>query len=304
MKTLLVLALALAGIGGAVNAQTAAPARDCQLRIDPQSSQWIIAAYDPFSGERATGSFQVTYVNDGDRTCRGDVSVRLNGEPYGLESTTVSSAARLPYVLVDEFEGRDLTPYGGVALGQTPRQQLVVESGQRVIRRYSVSVDDRNLGADGLFQQTVSFAVVRPNMMVEAERQVTLALDVRPSAVMGLAGTFTRRGGVARIDMGELSEGAVSLPVSLWVRSTRGYRVDVSSENRGRLVSGSRGWSVPYSLSLGGERIDLGDPSALRSSPGGGLRDDNYPLVLQIGSVDGARAGRYSDLLTLTLAPF
>lgn len=47
MKTLLVLALALAGIGGAASAQTAAPARDCQLRIDPQSTQWVIAAYDP-----------------------------------------------------------------------------------------------------------------------------------------------------------------------------------------------------------------------------------------------------------------
>jgi hypothetical protein len=298
---------ALAGLAwttGAEAQNAAGRPAGCQLVIEPGSSRWTIESYDPYSGAPAYGQFQMTWINQGDQQCIGDAAVSLKGEAYGLRSQTAPSTDRLRYGLVNESSGADLTPYTGAWSGTFNGPPLRVEPGERVVQTFGLLVDTEDLGGDGLFQQTVTFGLRRRNSVVyEAERDVTLAINVRPSAVMGLTGTFQRNNGVASINLGELTPGRTNDPVNLWVRGTRGYRVMVQSRNQGRLVQSGGDWSVPYGLSLGGVPIDLANPVPFQSTPGPGLRNDSYPLVITVGQTAGQRAGRYSDLLTLTLAP-
>lgn len=276
----------------------------CRLLIEPGASRWTIESYDPFSGAPAYGQFQMTWINQGDKACIGDPTVTTRGEAYGLRSQTLPSSDLLRYGLVNESTGADLTPYTSSWNGQFNGPPLRVEPGQRVVQTFGLSVDVEDLGGDGLYQQTVAVGLRRRNSVIhEAERDVTLAINVRPSAVMGLTGTFQRQNGVASINLGELSPGRTNDPVNLWVRGTRGYRVVVQSRNQGRLVQSSGDWAVPYAMSLGGVPIDLTNPAPFQSTPGPGLRNDTYPLVVTVGQTSGQRAGRYSDLLTLTLAP-
>lgn len=277
---------------------------ECQLIIEPGSSRWTIESYDPYSGMPAYGQFQIAWINQGQKQCIGDVTANLNGQPYGLRSESNPSADLLPYGLVNESNGTDITPYTGAWSGPFNGPPLNVDPGERVIQTYGFSVDTQDMGADGVFQQTVTFALRRRNsVIIDGQRDVTLAINVSPSAVMGLTGAYERQGGTARIDLGELSQGGNNDPVNLWVRATRAYRVTIQSRNQGRLMQGSGEWAVPYALSLGGVSIDLANPVPFPSQPGPGLRDDSYPFVVTVGQTAGQRAGRYSDLLTLTLAP-
>jgi len=298
-------ALAALALGTEVRAQTGtAVAAGCRLAIEPGSSRWTIESYDPFAGAAAYGQFQMAWTNQGDQPCEGEVVTELTAEAYGLRNPLSPSAGLLRYGLVDESNGVDRTPYTAARGARHNGPLLRVEPGQRVVQTFGLLVDVEDLGGDGVYQQTVKFGLRRPNsVVVEAQRDVTLAINVRPSAVMGLTGTFQRRNGAARIDLGELTTGRTNDPVNLWVRGTRGYKISVRSENHGRLVQPGGDWAVPYALSLGGTTIDLANPVPFQSTPGDGLRNDTYPLVITVGRTDGQRAGRYSDLLTLTLAP-
>jgi len=277
---------------------------ECQLLIEPGSSRWTIESYDPHSGIPAYGQFQIAWINQGQKQCIGDVTVNLNGQQYGLRSQDVPTASLLPYGLVNESSGTDITPYTGSWSGPFNGPPLHVDPGERVIQTYGFSVDTQNLGADGIFQQTVTFGLRRRNSVIyDGLRDVTLAINVSASAVMGLTGAYQRHDGTARIELGELSPGRINDPVNLWVRSTRAYRVTIQSRNRGRLMQDSGEWVVPYGLSLGGVPIDLANLVPFQSQPGPGLRNDSYPFVVTVGQTAGQRAGRYTDLLTLTLAP-
>lgn len=294
-------AVSVLAAGGA-QAQSAPPV-GCLLVIEPGSSRWTIESYDPYSGQPAYAQFQVAWINQGDKKCKGDTIVQLNSEAYGMRNPVQPSMGLLYYGLVNESTGVDLTPSAANS-GSFNGPQLEVDPGQRVIQTMGLTVDTQNLSGDGLFQQTVTLGLRRRNSVVyEGQADVTLAINVRPSAVMGLTGAFQRNNGVANIELGELSPGRTNDPVNLWVRGTRGYKVTIQSRNLGEMRQSSGDWAVPYGLSVGGVSIDLANPVPFQSTPGVGLRNDTYPLVITVGQTAGQRAGRYSDLLTLTLAP-
>jgi hypothetical protein len=172
------------------------------------------------------------------------------------------------------------------------------------MRRYRFEVDVDQLSQDGLFEQTVQFAFRSTDNRITVDKLVVLALNVQPSAVMGLRGAFTRTDGGGRIELGELAEGGTNLPLQVWVKSTGGYRVAVSSRNKGRLVlAEDSSWWVPYRLSLGNRPINLGTGGQVESRKGPGLGEDAYDLHLQVGETARRRAGLYSDLIELTVAP-
>ena len=183
---------------GGAQAQSAPPV-GCLLVVEPGSSRWTIESYDPYSGQPAYGQFQVAWINQGDKKCMGDAVVQLNSEAYGMRNPAQPSMGLLYYGLVNESTGADLTPSTANS-GSFNGPQLQVEPGQRVIQTIGLSVDTQNLSGDGLFQQTVTLGMRRRNSVVyEGQADVTLAINVRPSAVMGLTGAFQRNNGVANI---------------------------------------------------------------------------------------------------------
>ncbi len=289
-------AIALAGLVALLSAEAARA--DCRLAIEPAEDQWVIR-YDPFTQDDAARSFDLALINLGDATCSGALQVNLRGEPFGL--ALAGEGERLAYVLVDERGGSDLTPRTGQSARRLNARPVSLAPGQRGLFRFSFAAVPRELMSEGTYSQDVVFSVETGDGAPIAERAQTLGVQVISAAVMGLKGEFHRANGVATIDLGELSEGPRSLETQLFVLSTRGYSVSVSSANQGRLRMAATDWYVDYNLAVGDRSVNLakGDSFDIVSRR---ARADSYPLTIDIGSVVGKRAGEYSDVLTFTIA--
>lgn len=287
----------------AAGAAAAEPKDDCLLKVDPISTIWSINAYDPFAGQKPVRTFEVAFLNVGGKPCNVRLSMDTLGQPYGLASE-VGLASRLNYTVVNETLSADITPVlGSSGKPAETGQQLHVKPGERQIVQFSLAVDPSAVSGDGRYSQTVNLRAAEANGTPVGERAIVLSLDVTPSAVMGLKGAFTRNtGGGARIELGELKTGATSLPVAVYVYSTRGYRMAAESRNNWRLaLADSADWAVPYRLSLGGKPI--GDATTVDVHAGNGLREDSYGVGVTLQDVSRLRAGLYTDLVTLSVAP-
>lgn len=287
---------------GAVAAITLASAgtalADCQLSIQPAQDQWLIR-YDPFTSEGAQRQFDVALVNQGDTACSGSIRVDLRGQPYGLSRN--GEPERIGYALIDERSGSDVTPRVGQNARRLNARPVNIAPGERSLVRFTfATATDAPLG-DGVYSQDAFIAVDASDGSPLAERPVALAINVIPTAVMGLKGAFQRNNGVAQIDLGELREGVRPLATSLYVLSTGGYSVSVRSSNQGRLRLGASEWYVAYGLLVDDKSMNLGQGDrfeVVSRRP----RADDYALSVNIGDVRGKRAGDYTDVLTFTIA--
>lgn len=299
----LIGAAALLALSGAGTAAAQAPALAaaqprCNLVIESGGDQWIIN-HDPLTSSQAVRQFDLAVVNRGDGPCTGVASVDLRGEPFGLAKE--GERTRLAYSLVSEDGPVDLTPRAGQNQRRPESRPFNLRSGERQTLRFTFAVNVTDVVAAGLYSQTIFLGIDHPNGSPWVERPITLGLRVASTALMGLKGEFTRSGGVASINLGSLTQGDRQLNTSLYVVSTSGYTVSVSSANAGRLRQGQSDWYIPYALGVGDRKIDLTRPSQLdvvSVRP----RSDDYPLSVSIPSVAGRRAGEYSDIVTFTVA--
>ncbi|TGX55228.1 hypothetical protein E5A73_04550 [Sphingomonas gei] len=117
-----------------------------------------------------------------------------------------------------------------------------------------------------------------------------------------MSGQYRRNGGQALVDLGELAEGIAPVPLQMTVASTRAYRLEFVSKNNGVLKMANADWSVPYQLMIGENTLSLAS-TANYNSAGTDPTRDSLPMRFVIGSVAGKRAGLYSDLITVSIAP-
>ena len=293
---LMTAAAAAATLIGA--APALAQSRDCQIQIDSGAQQWTLR-YDPFEQDAAAQQFDLAVVNTGDAACTVVSRVELRGETFGLSPQ--AGGPRLVYNLVDESAGADVTPRSGQSARNVGARPIRLSPGERGLMRFSFAVSPSDTPSAGLYSQTTFIDLQKPNGEPLAERPITLSVEVPSAAVMGLKGEFRRTGGTATIDLGELTQGVRQLRTTLYVLSTAGYSVTVSSENRGRLRQGASEWYVNYGLALGERDMDLARGGRLEVVSRRARLDD-YPLTISVGPTTGKRAGDYTDILTFTVA--
>lgn len=306
MKSLTSVAALAAGLAFAAlpaQAQSGLAARPaaCQLRIDSSASNWIIQGYDPFGSTSPIATFDLTFSNDGRAACAFNPVFLLDQESFGL--TSEGRTGRIGYTLLDQFNNTNVTPTSGRTIqGVTTRPVVVTPGGQQIVR-YQLAVNEDAIRADGSFTQRVTVsAEARGTGQQLASRSLVLGINVLPSAVLGLSGAYRRSGGQALVDLGDLTEGVSQVPLQLRVSSTRAYRVDVESRNQGQLQLVGTDWSIPYQLVIGNQTMPLTGISTYQSG-GNGPMTDSLPMQFVIGSVAGKRAGVYTDLLTVSVAP-
>lgn len=285
-------AFVLAAAGGA--------SADCRLTITAPQDYWVIR-HDPYVQDVALSEFDLMLTNEGDANCVGQIQADTLGEAFGMVRS--EDVSRIPYALVDERNGTDLTPRAGASARRASARAVSLPPGGREMLRFSLLVSPEATLGDGDYTQNLVFAVNTPDGMPLAERLVTVGISVPAAALMGLKGAVQRTGAGATIDLGELTEGRRALGASLYVLSTRGYAIGVSSDNQGKLRLASTDWSIPYALALGSEEVNLvqGDEVRVVSRR---PRIDDYPLSIQIGDTSNRRAGEYSDTLRFTISPF
>jgi spore coat protein U-like protein len=105
---------------------------------------------------------------------------------------------------------------------------------------------------------------------------------------------------------GTLAAG-VSRACDLVLRYNAGYRVRVSSANQGKLKHASLADTVPYTFRLNGAAVSLAgsDLNPVTAATGTGVSPPAglaLPVSVTIGSLGSARAGSYSDVITVTVA--
>lgn len=286
------VALGVMALAGQASAQA-----KCNLTMDPGSDQWIIR-YNPLEDDTAVRDFDLALINSGQTPCNGRFNVSLRGEPYGL--STPGSRVRVPYAMRDEQSGADLTPRSGTS-GIVTGAQIHVPKEGREMARIRVAVQPPANLPYGRYTQTAYIALQAANGDVHAERPVTLVLEAAAATVIGLKGEFTRQNGIPTISLGDLSQGTRALNTSVYVHSTAGYRVSVTSQNLGKLRQAGTNWSIDYGLQLGTRDVNLTAPYSFDVVSAQARRDD-YPLTVRIGDTTGKRAGDYSDTLTFTVA--
>lgn len=289
----LIAAAALATAGFATPALA-----NCQLTIEPGQDEWLIR-YDPFTQDIAQRQFDVSLLNRGDTPCEGVIRTDLQGEQYGL--TQPGGGERIAYALIDERGGGDITPRAGRNARRLDARAVSIAPGERALVRFTFAPDTVAQLSAGNYSQNVFLAVEDAAGGALAQRPVTLSLNVISTALIGLKGQFQRSNGTARIDLGELQPGPRSLRTALYVLSTAGYSVSITSDNAGQLRLGQSDWYVDYSLALDNKRMDLRTVSTVTQTSRR-ARADDYDLSVDIGSVEGKRAGEYSDTLTFTVA--
>ncbi len=291
------LMAAAAALGAMALAGQASAQAKCNLNIDPGTDQWIIR-YNPLEDDSAVRDFDLALINSGQTPCNGRFNVSLRGEPFGLGAPGTS--VRVPYAMRDEQSGADLTPRSGTS-GTVTGSLIHVPKEGRELARIRVAVQPPGNLAYGRYTQTAYIALQAPNGDVHAERPVTLVLEAAAATVIGLKGEFTRQNGIPTISLGDLSQGTRALNTSVYVHSTAGYRVSVTSQNLGKLRQAGTNWSIDYGLQLGARDVNLTAPYSFNVVSAQARRDD-YPLTVRIGDTTGKRAGDYSDILTFTVA--
>lgn len=295
MQSLMAGVAALLGVASAGSAL--ALDGDCQLVVESGANEWRME-FDPLDQDNALQSFDLAVVNQGQGVCAVRPRVDLRGDSFGL--VNAEGPGRLDYVLFEERAGVDVTPRAGMSARRVSGRTLSVAPGERSLLRFSFAAGTTEPLAAGRYSQNAFIDLETEDGRVEAEKPVTLSVEVPRVALMGLKGQFQRQGGLTTIDVGELSQGARPLGATLYVVSTGGYSISVASQNQGRLSQGG-GWFVPYVLTLDGLAIDLsgeGRHEVLSVRP----RLDDYPLGIVVGATEGRRAGQYRDVLTFTVA--
>ncbi len=281
-------------------AQAAVPGQGCHLRIETATANWVVEGYDPFGTDVAPqATFDVTFVNDGDAPCRFLPRFATDGSTLGLDN---GGTGKVAYTLLDMSRGTDATPVAGRTARQANSPYLDIAPGGQQLVRYELKVDPNAIPGDGRFTQRL-FLTADDNDRDIASKLLTVGINVRPTAVMALAGQFKRSNGQADVDLGELRQGMIALPLQLHVLSTRAYDLQFVSRNGGKLqLASSSQWSIPYSLLVDDRKADIISGTALSSSPINLVRLDSLPIAFDIGSVDNMRAGTYSDLITISVS--
>lgn len=302
----ILLASAAAAFAGsaaqAVQPMTLPGQSACQLEIQSPVGNWIIQGYDPFGSDPSQASFDLLFINNGNAQCRFFPRFATQGEPYGLARD--SGGTRVLYSLFDSYGGYDATPIGGRTRRKVTQRQVVIAPHSNQTVRYVLTVNTDMLPGDGLFTQPLLIEAEDGTGEPVGQAHVNVGIDVTPSATIGLAGAYRLVHGHADVDLGQLAEGVVDVPLKLYIQSTRGYRLQVHSQNGGHLRLAGTDWEVPYSMIIDGHSIPLASDGQYSASINTGLRRETLPVGFAIGNVDNHRAGVYSDIVTVTVALF
>ena len=268
----------------------------CKLRIEALPSEWRVPNIDAFSTDPTLATFQVQLINDGADRCKIRLALDTLGAAFGVST---DGGKRVPYSVIERTSGADLSPRAGKSILRS-RALVTVEPHSEQIAQFDVALQP-GFETDGSYSQVINVSALGDgDADVVAFRPVTLVATVASSATMALSGDFTRVGGIADVDLGNLEDRKHEPPLILHVRSTRAYQITSSSQNSGKLVLSGTNWSIGYKLSINGVPLDA-NGGTYRSTSGERSRSDNLRLGFMVTGETDLEAGRYSDIVTLEI---
>lgn len=275
------------------------PTADCLVRVQASPSSWIIQGYDPFGGSSPEGTFGVTIVNEGGAECRFTPVFELRQPPFGLSNG--GTGKPISYALLNLTDTQDVTPRAGVTNRLSPGREMVLKPNESRSLLYKLVANPEAVRNAGTFTQDVTLEAQDKSFRSLGGTPLVVGITVLPSARIGLAGAYTMNDGQAMVDLGELRGGIAPVPLQLKVSSTGEYDITVSSANSGRLRLGASQWVIPYTMAIGGNSINLSGARTVSGPASAGARRDSLPIQFVIGDIADKRAGKYSDVVSISV---
>lgn len=244
-------------------------------------------------GEFSRETFAIHVRNAGDGDCGATIRVRRVGASLpGTPRYTLQSGATVFEILTD---GAAPTAHSDLPVPNAPSD----DRGASVA--FQLTLPTEWGLQSGFYGEQVELALLNPSGVEVDTLTLSLNIDIPRAVALRVVGA-TGDTSMARIHLGTLSSTAptTSDPFGVRIWSTAGYRVSVSSENRGKLVHASRLDQLPYELDFDQRKVNLeGADSFLypQHTPSLGRL---HPLRVTVGPVN-ARAGDYADRVTVTV---
>ena len=254
--------------------------------------------YDPFLVGAAPTGLTFQLLNQTDTTCKIDLAITNSSrEPVfdlpladlGLVLNIGSSAA--------EPQGTQ----------KTGLYEVILEAGQTKDISFDLSVTTNAVVPAGRYVYSLFLAWVQPgDKIATVITPFQLTLNAVPRAQMnlsGASGNFGTGPTVSIVDFGTAETGKVQ-GLFIQARTNAPSRLTFRSANHGRMVldgDESRANSLPYRIIFDGDALDLETTAIRPIEPPPNYSGISYPLVLQLGDVNGRRAGHYSDELTIEI---
>lgn len=262
--------------------------------------------YDPFNPAPARVALSLEVRNNDSKRCSGAVAFfkpdkaeasspagrRLS---YALESASGSNLLNAAARSSSQLGTESILPILDVAPGETRTisYYLIVPPGQVVPPGAYAST------AEGVLYQTTG------SVLKQTGKLAPISINIAVAAVMSI--NIAGGGLSTTLDFGMLEAGATRSAI-VQTRSNERYRLIATSENGGVLKldppSGDGiSWMIPYSV-----RIDNGMGLLLRADkkleirqPPTSLAGTNLPVEVKIGDTAHRRAGRYKDVIVLSI---
>jgi len=265
----------------------------CELTIDPVTA--VSRTYDPFSAVETQLPFRIVARNTGDQTCQADLFLKPDGGRLAL----AGPGGDLRYGF--ERPGGLLS---GASMGPV---RILVGPGESSTTEFDAVIAAGAVIAPGSYASDIAFDVMEADGRTITDRKIALAATVSARAQMSISGVSApSRSSIGQapptIDFGLLETGETrSVFVNVWANTS--VRVTLSSQNHGLLraeaAPGAPG--IGYSVTFDGAAVNLGGVAAVDRTPPMTSSGASYPLAVTIGNVEGRYAGRYSDIITVTV---
>jgi spore coat protein U-like protein len=254
-----------------------------------------------FDDQQVAERFQLEIVNAGSDSCTLRLGVGRDiaaSDPTFPAYTLSGPSGAIPPALLAGGEG---------AAGSPASVTIDVPANGRVLVPYDVSLTVGWGIAARTYEEELVFRLYPAVSQDELATQRTrLSLDIPTAARIRFSGA-SATDGAPIVDMGPLSAigRTVSPPFAIRVQSTAPYRVELVSENRGKLRRVGGADLIPYRLSVSDQDVDLSGGGTLIHVPSHtGSTGNLHPVVIQIEPDPRRHAGNYSDRVTVTVSTF
>lgn len=267
-----------------------------------------IINYDGFGGAQRIENISITIANNGNTACVGRLIPGMQMLPRALVSANnqnlqfdILSAGNQNRVLYDP-QTNFAEPLN-IRIPPRRSEQITlrvrIAGGQKVQAGRYTGVISLNLEPG---PQADNPGQGSPVNWPSISQPLTLAATILPRIQANLTGvdSSSANGQVGSISFGELTSGE-QRNLGIQIRANTDVVISVQSVNRGVLQHiDDEAARIPYALSILGQPIDLSAESRIHGQYS--ITGVTNPMLIRIGSTDGARSGQYSDQIIFTIS--
>lgn len=285
---------ASAVLGGAFATQ--AQAAECTLQLS-QAPQAVRLDYDPFLPATAPARLAFKVRNPGSETCAAELAL-VDIPGVALVQTRVGGTGLT----------LEIRPNSAVARAASPSVfRLEVPADETTDVVFDVVVVEDAVVQAGLYAQPLTLELRQPGAATAYDRTpVVIDVTALPRAQLNLSGSHGAFGSglsVSVVDFGEAQTGKAQ-QLFVQTRTNSAARLTFSSSNRGLLKLEGAGddAALAYQVAFEGTVLDLSRMATRDVDPPRTYAGQAFGLTLTLGAVEGARAGCYSDELTIEIS--